>query len=200
MKKIIGKIISGLILIAIAYWFVSSIILDRRVEEEKQELKDEKQLKTERSVADMAAKHNAVIDWRNGFDTNDLGLFRPTYTIEVEDALIRTDGRPIMFFAAVVDVARETNKYSVHFHNFFDLFSRNGNIHFVLDCTLEQIKEILLHQPNKLEKYAVITRISEVKKVKLKLTTVSENDETFLEPSNAFIAEGQCLDLLFVGN
>ena len=60
MKKIIGKIVSGLILIAIVYWFVSSIISDRRVEEEKQELKDEKQLQTEKSVADMASKHNAV--------------------------------------------------------------------------------------------------------------------------------------------
>lgn len=197
MRKISGKIISGLILVSIAYWFVSSIISDRRVEEEKQELKDEKQLQIEKSITDIVTKYNAVTDWK---DKNSFSLSEPTYTVEVEDALVRTDDRPIKFFAAVEDVVKEANRYSVYFHNWIDVLL-SADIHFVLDCTPDQVNEIMLNPRALFESnYVVIAKVSEIKKVKLKVTTSTENDDFTIEPSNVFIAKGQCLDLLFVGD
>ncbi len=194
-----GKIAFGLILLAIAYWLLSSTISDKRVEAEKQESETEKRLQIEKSVADMVDKHNAITDWKQDFDKKGLGLFEPTYTVEVEDALIRTDDRPIIFFAAVSDVVRETNKYSIHFRNWYGALL-SADIHFILDCAPNQIKEIMLHRTGLFEKYAVIARVSEVKKVKLKATTSTNSDEVILEPSNVFMAKGHCLDLIFVGN
>lgn len=199
MKKIVSRIAFGLVLLAIVYWLISSVISDRRSEAQKERVETEKRLQTEKCVADMAAKHNAVTDWKQAFDKKGLALFEPTYTVEVEDALIRTDDRPIMFFAAVADVVRETNTYSVHFYNWFGAILR-ADIHFVLDCRPDQVKEIMLHRAGLFEKYAIVAQISGVKKVKLKATTSTESDEIALEPSNVFIAEGRCLDLRFVGD
>jgi hypothetical protein len=210
MKKIISGIAFCLVLLAVVYWLISNKISDRRSKAQTEKVETEKCLQTETFVADMIVKHNAVTNWERSFDKKDsLGLFEPIYTVEVEDALVRTDQRPIIFFASVADVERETNKYSVHFHNRYDamlsdigpLYGRIiADIHFVLDCTQEQFKEIMLHRGGLFEKYAVIAQISEVKKVKLKATASSESDKVILIPSDVFVAEGRCLELRFVGD
>ncbi len=198
MKKIVSRVTFGLVLLAIVYWLISNEISDKRSKVQKKKVETEKRLQTEASVADMAAKHNAVTNWEQSFDKKDLlGLFKSTYTVEVEDALVRTDHRPIMLFASVADVGRETNNYSVHFYNWFGAIL-SADIHFVLDCTPDQVKEIMLHRTGLFEKYAIIAQVSEVKKVKLRATVSAETDEVVLEPSNVFIAKGRCLDLLFV--
>jgi hypothetical protein len=67
----------------------------------------------------------------------------------------------------------------------------------------------MLHRQVSLsEDYAVIAEISQIKKVEFQLKGYSEGydsegyPEVRLDPepsSNAFIAKGKCLDLLFVG-
>ncbi len=201
MKNILGKIVTLVIVLAIGYWIVSGIVSTRRTETVKQESKDEKQLQTEKSLADMITKHNAVTDWRHGF--KDSTLIEPAYTIEVEDALIRTDDRPIIFFAAVEDVVKEENKYSVYFNNKFD-FLLGANIHFVLDCTPNQVNEIMLGPRSLFESnYAVIAKVSNIEKCIVRITTEDNRRVVLGSPivtSNVFIASGRCLDLLFVGD
>jgi hypothetical protein len=146
----------------------------------------------------MINLHNAMINWRDevlnwkyDIEKQDSNMFGFTYTIDIEEALVRNDGQPIIFFGEAIDISKEANKYLVHFHNCSDFFSRSANIHFILDCTDRQMKKILKHREKKPNKYAVFC---EVKKVKLNLTNVSSRK------ANAFIAEGRCLDLLFVGD
>ncbi len=43
------------------------------------------------AIEDLAARHNAVTDWHGP-----LPLLGPVFTVFVEDALLRQDGRPIL--------------------------------------------------------------------------------------------------------
>jgi len=210
MKKTISRIAFGLVLLAMVYWLISSVISNRRSEAQKEKVKTEKHLQSEKSVADMVAKHNAVTDWKQNLNKKGRGFFADSvYTIEIEEALIRTDGRPILFFSQIEDIGKKSDKYIVYFANLFGFMS-SVNVHFILDCTPEQFEKIMLH-PRLFENHAVIAQVSEVKKVKLKLANYPEKhavtdydvakiDKVVLEPSNVFIAKGCCLELQFVGD
>lgn len=179
--------------------------------------RSEKDSKIVQEVQELCSKYNAVANWRQNFDTND--LFQETYTIQVEDALIRTDNRPILFYGSIKDVVRESDRYLVYFGGggFAQLLSLSNSglgsilnllypeIYFVLDCTSDQVKKILLQSAGSFEYYAVIAQIGEVKKIKFKLSADAGEDEEdvsvyIASSSNVFIARGECLDLLFVGD
>jgi hypothetical protein len=78
--------------------------------------------------------------------------------------LIRSNGCPIMFFAALEDIVKESNKYTVYFHNWSDLFL-GADIHFVLDCTPKQINQIMVHRSGHFKNYALVAHINDVRKI-----------------------------------
>jgi hypothetical protein len=204
MQKVLGRIIIAVVLVVIAYWLTSvvfrychSVSQENKLKTEKEKLATETRIQTEKSIAEMAKRNNAIVNWQNAFDTNELS----TYTIEVQDALIKTDNRPVIFFAPVEDIVKETTKYSVHFYNPFSSFS--PVIYFVLDCTPEQIGKIISHRSDLYENYAVIAQISEVKKVRFEVkgyAEIYEEVQLELEQSDVFVATGKCLELLPVGD
>ncbi|HUW17818.1 MAG TPA: hypothetical protein VMW16_00780 [Sedimentisphaerales bacterium] len=158
----------------------------------------EETAKTRQEIEAMCAKYNAARDWgeswRHTLDDASELMFFPLYTIEVEEALVRTDGRPIALIADVVDVMKEENGYSVQFGElWFNRHSPANDIRFILDCTSEQVDSIIRNRKNWLAHYAVIARISDVKEVQF-----TKNDEGYFG-SAMFMAKGPCLDVLFVG-
>lgn len=205
MKKILMRVLIVLVLLALAFWFISSKVNEKKSRAEKQKLETAKRSETKNFVSTMAAEHNAVVEWGQALDKEG-GLsfrFNPTYTIEVEEALISTDNRPILFFAGIDDIVKKGDKYLVYFgnNNWLSNYS-SADIKFVLDCTPDQVKKIMSQPTKQLENYAVISQIMEVKKVGFQLTassSVYEEVNVELEPSNVFIATGHCLDLAFVG-
>jgi hypothetical protein len=185
----------------------------------KHKAKTEKQIQTEKMLQDLVKKHSAIVDWRQNIDQKNLGPFSPPiYTIQVEDALVRADDRPVMFIAKIEDIVRRDDKYLVNFSvsRMLNMYS-NPYVRFILHCTQEQVNHIMNnHNGNNesffLDHYAAIANISGVSKVSLQLTAgadrvISHDGEEFdvdistsIEPSNIFVATGQCVDLLFVGD
>ena len=173
---------------------------------------EERKHKIAEEVQELCSKHNAVKDWKQRIGKKDFG--EHIYTIEIEDALIGTDGRPILLTASIHDIVRESDKYLVYFSrgsilSFFlasasDLdFLLSFDVHFVLECTADQVKEIIHNPAAMLDYYAVIAQISKVEKVRFKLEGKygSNEDVTVnLETADVFIAKGKCLDLLFVSD
>ena len=158
----------------------------------------------------MIAKHNAVADWRQQIPkVKNFG--RTVYTIELEDALVKTDGRPVLLLAAVRDIVKESEKYSVHIVVSSDEFPiilagiSSVVVQFSLLCTQEQVDKILPRPRSSLFEhkcFAVVARISEVRKIRLEVNAYGETyDECYLGPSeNTFSATGECLDVLFIGD
>ncbi len=199
MKNAIGKIAFGVVVLVIVFWLFTSSTSKKSSETENQERKIEKHQQIEKIVADLVSKYNAITDWRQSFKKEGIGLLEPVFTIEVQDALIRKDNRPVLFFAAVEDIEKETGIYNVYFQNFFDIVF-SANILYVLDCSTEQIQEIMKQPTSPFKNYAVVAQITNVRKIRYGVTSDDEKnvkDDSSL-PSNVFEAKGRCLDLLFV--
>lgn len=146
--------------------------------------RSERKQKIEQKIQELCSNYNAVTDWlesRPKYTT-------PKYTIEVEDALIRTDGRPVLFFASVEDIVRNSDKYTLYL------------------CGGDRLTDLLvsLATGTGVERYAFVAQIQDVRKVKFELKAYANSPEEVyieLEPSsNVFIAKGKCLDLLPVGD
>jgi hypothetical protein len=183
----------------------------KKPDEPNEAAQTEKNQQMKARVQEFSSHYNAVTDW-----AETLSELSP-YTVEVQDALIRADSRPVLVLGTVEDVAKESDKYVVRFSNLLnsvfveelDNLLYLTDIYFVLDCTPEQVKKIMLHRQVSLSgDCAVIAEISQIKKVEFQLKGYLEDYDSEgypevridLEPSsNAFIAKGKCIDLLFLG-
>lgn len=167
--------------------------------------KVEQKHKITEEVQKLCSQYNAVTDWKQHIDKKGFG--EHTYTIEVEDALIRTDGRPILFYGSIHDVVRKPDKYLVYFGSGWGTLLRNPffgvfgcDIHFVLDCTPSQVEQIMRHPASGFDDYAVIAQISEVEKIRFELSSGESGEKVHVETSDVFMVKGKCLDLLLVAD
>lgn len=106
MKNIASKIVFALIALAIGIWIVSNMISSQHSKSQKEKAEVEKKIQIEQTISNMVVRHNAVTDWKKNFNKKN-ALLGEIYTVQVEDVLIRSDGRPVLFFASVDDVARQ---------------------------------------------------------------------------------------------
>ena len=197
MKNALGKIVTIVIVLAVGYWLFFGILSKKQVVNvEEQEVQAEKLLKIKKSVQDMVTKHNAVTDWQGSLEKDGI---EPTFTIEFQDTLIRKDSRPLVFVAAVEDIVRDSNSYTAHFHNRFDLLL-SADVHFVLDCTPEQVQEIMKQSNSVFENYAVVAHVTSVRKIRYRVVADGDEDVRIDSSliSNVFEATGRCLDLIHV--
>lgn len=199
MKTIAIKIVIVIIAIAIGVYVVSNIISSRRSKVEEEKANAEKKLKIERNISDMVVQFDAVADWRSSFDEKD--ILEPIYTIHIQEALLKTNGRPILFYASVDDVLKREKQHIVRFVNWLDI---GLTIYFELQCNEDQTKR-LLEIPTEffLDEFAVIAQIEEVRKPEFAVRAYargSEEAEIEVESSDIFIATGKCLDFLYVGD
>jgi len=205
MKNIISKIVFAIIVLAVGVWGVSSIISSCRSATQKEKAETEKKVQIEQNISGMVARHNAVIGWEEIFNVEDI-VTGQVYTLQVEDALVRKDGRPILLFGSVSDIVRRNNEYFVHFKKGVLDFSI-PDIYFALKLNAEQIKKIIGQKTEIFDRYAIVATITSVQRPKFDVKAYSQNGEDgkseyteiAVEPCNIFIAKGRCLDLLFVG-
>jgi hypothetical protein len=71
--------------------------------EETVQLRKKQEIK--QKVQQLCSRHNAVADWKES---------RVKYTVEMEEVLVGTDGRPVLLFASVQDIVRESEKYTLY--------------------------------------------------------------------------------------
>jgi len=183
----------------IVWWVFAKNDEPKTKSAEQAKTKQAKEESTRKAIIELADKHNAVVNWSEPLSKK---LFlSPVFTIEVEDALLRKDNRPVLFLATVKDVERKENKYLVRFVVGF--LEELPMIEFVLDCTDEQAKKITQQQIEFLERYAVIAEIQKIRKVMFDLKANNDNEEPEISvdtTDDVFIVSGKCLDLLFVGD
>lgn len=177
-------------------------------EEPKKREEAERNLEIEQNILLMSKKYDAVRDWEKQFKK----ISRSVYTIDLQKALIREDSRPILFFASIADIKKQKEDYLVYFDmgslfdiNYIDLWLLLSfpSIRFILKCTEEQVEKILNTKTEFLnERFAIVASIFNVEKHAFKLSASSGDQESSyieVDDSDVFMAEGICLDLMFVG-
>jgi hypothetical protein len=144
----------------------------------------ELQRKTEE---ELASKYNASLDWGEGLE----GHLR-AFTIEVENALIRPNGQPVVFVAYADDLMKRDDKYFARFYRV-----EHPKIYFILECKTELAEQLLSDSERVLRDYAVVAVVSSVARAALAVNArVLTNEETELEidTPDVFIARGSCLE------
>lgn len=140
--------------------------------EARQKIVDEGRIKNENVISNFAKKYNAVIDWNKYIKLKQVGIEigkNNVFSIELENALINTGNRPVLFYSYLFDIEKENKVHIVVFNNWVGDFSTKNawpKYIFRLKCTQEQITRLLnsLDKPDKLfsSKYVVIAKIDKV--------------------------------------
>jgi hypothetical protein len=189
-RKIIGRIVIFTIVATVAIWQISRV-----------RLANKKQRGVEHNINEMVAKHNALVDWAEHFVNNQReidGGSRAIYTVDVESVLVRQDSQPILFYGGVADVKKQNGSYVAIFSMVEDI-----DIVFALTCNSVQVERILRQPEEYADSYAIVAAISDIERPKFEVDAYQyEGDELYVivEPCDIFIANGVCLDLLFVGD
>lgn len=201
MKHI--KYLIGVVIVVVIVVVLLKSDSSNRNKAGKQDTESAKKFQLALQVQELCSKYNAVTDWKQLIGTKDFG--EHTYTIEIEDALIRTDSRPILFYGLANDIVRESDKYLVYWDRGMGALLRDSlfvvfgcDIHFVLDCTPNQVEQIIQRPAGYFDCYAVIAQISEVEKIRFELSSDKSGEKVHVKTSDVFMAKGRCLDLLFV--
>lgn len=154
--------------------------------------------KTKEGISAMVAKHNAV-------QVPSDRLWG--YTIEVQEAIVRGDGRPVLVYASVYDITKRDGKYIVDFRHL--PWPSVSGPRFILECSADQVEPIIHRRRSESLRerfsssmmpdwYAVIASFSHVGKPKFCVEAEPAFDEearVVMGVPDVVIATGRCLDL-----
>jgi hypothetical protein len=146
------------------------------------------------AVAQMVAKYQAVQFWEN--DVKDIGH---VFAVNVQEAIVRGNKRPILLINQIDDLAKEGDKYYINFES----LTYTHDIYFTLECNAEQVNKLTTQSSGPDDEYAIIADVTAVRKLKFNVSAFpkgEEDAELDLNTSDAFTAEGKCLALLNVGH
>ena len=137
----------------------------------------QKEYETEaQAIANMVKKYNAEASWREKLEELD-----ETNISDVQEALARKDGRPVLLYVQVVDVNNSDDISVIRFNN-REAFG--PKLRLTLECDSQQAKKVFDNRDTYSE-YAVIASIS----------SVDRWPHTEDEDSEPFMVNGRCLDL-----
>lgn len=172
--KVTTLIVFLLLLLVVAFG-IYEIIQGSRTQKEQQAAEHE-------TLSKLAGRYNAVIDWNANFEDVD-----EIYIADVQEALIRKDGRPLLLSAEVTDIVKVEDKNVVYFR---ETNSDDPNVRYTLECSPEQTRTIAEHREEFTE-FTVIASIASVRRAN------KEDVREDSDPSDTFIATGNCLDLQY---
>lgn len=182
------KVIWAIIAIGIGIYVISGIL---KSNEQKGATEANKQ-KIETAIREMAAKYDAATDWMDSLNSK-----KTIYTIDVQNALINANKRPILFRASLEDVSKLQGQYVVH----LDTWVGVVQISFQLQCGDGHVHQMLAKSDrDPWNSFAVVAQIQDINKplFRVKAVPSDEYSELELESSDTFIALGQCLDFLYI--
>ncbi len=184
-------LIAFLIIGASLYWLQKA----RKEKQEEARQKSEAAAeirKVKESIGKVGETYNAVVDWRPKVISDTQSA--PQYSVELENLLVRQDGRPILFVGELHDVLSVKGALQC-------IFDTKGGfswkVRFYLACTSDQAKLLTeIRSPNPLQRFAVVAHITSASK---SAQEAVESDESQTSAPK-FWANGRCVDFLFVGS
>jgi len=125
-------------------------------------------------------RYNAVIDWGNH-------ISEQPYTIELQNALIRTDNRPILVQGEIGDLLKNDQSISIYLAQ---KLNHSPSLFFDLTCD-KYIADTIINNHSDGSTYAIYDVIVKVKTV---TQNQPENDESNKSTSlSTFTITGQCI-------
>jgi len=168
-------------------------------ESKEDKARAERQERDKQVIAALASKHNAVQDWRDGLPSD---LLYETFTIHWQEALVRDDGRPIVFRAHLDDVRKHGDGYIATFSE-FPLGRVFRHPYWLLRCGQSQAKRLLGYSDPRLAEFYVVARIASVERAVFQVSARAEvysPEEVYgrldIEGARAVVATGELVDFV----
>jgi len=154
---------------------------------EEQRLKESRQ--RERVLA-LAARHNTVSGWHEALVDGRVPLF----TVTLENALMKTDGRPVLLAESMLeDISLRDGHYYVEL-SATELYM--GEVRFLLECPSEIATALLARKDlMAFDRFAVVARIESVRKV-FGLRPERDGEDVRIASGTLFVVLGKCLEVL----
>ncbi len=154
--------------------------------------------RTRKQIHEMVARHNAVTDWHASLPQGD---FTRTYSVLIDRAWVREDGRPVLVIASLHDISRHHGSYRVHLGVSLGPLAERS-IDLSLSAGEGQVDSLLKAPADsvaaEMQLFAVVTRISSVGSTRDHIDTESEEDGEHIraEVSSSTRAEGVLLEMI----
>ena len=149
-----------------------------------------------KNVANLAIKNSADAEWESRIPER--GAIGYPFTVDVEAALIPSNNVPVLVETELIDIARHGDGYVARFSEFSST-KAFFQLHLELDCTSEQVAELLSAKDGALSRFAVIARIRRVFRPTFQLTGEGIHEEYGVQIEtnpDTFIAKGECVEFL----
>jgi len=193
MKPKLQTAVFILIVLAMLGWLGYYLISKHRVERELEQQRVKRHAQMTATIGALSRHYGAITGWEEGF----LNTERDISSLEVEDALVNTGGKPILISKPIHDVARHGDRYFLYVHG------QESTFRFILECDPETARRVAKN-PAGFSHYAIIARIDSVEKTDTRLKFQDEPEEDGppidAETSDLFFARGRCLDLISTEN
>ena len=145
---------------------------------------------TQRSISQLAARYNAVTDWRKALGSKT--LTDPIYSAELRPLFVRADGRPVLFIVSLHDVTSEGDHYVIHLDGKINLHS---DFRLVVESTPDQAKLMMSYPGGDENRYAVVGQIQSVDSAEKQVLDSDEGTNV----KSISLAKGRCLDVMPLG-
>jgi len=163
-------------------------------------------LETEQKILGLAYQYEADTNWLSkvGIDTS--GMLVSPYTLQLQRALVKSDGQPVVVVAGFRDVMKKGNTYYAVFnYEKYESAFPLPSIRFILSCDSNAVSTLMRQpvEPDLSDQFAIIATIDDVRRPEfyVKADPIDEyGAEIELQTSDTFLATGKLIDFLFVGD
>ena len=177
------------ILVVLGWWGYKTFI-NYRIRKEREQQRVERRALDVAKIATITRQYNAITGWEAKlFDS----VRDHILSLEVEDAIVNTGGKPILISKPIDDVARRGDKYFLYVHG------PESSIRFILECDSVVAKSIEKDRSLGLN-YTIVARIDSVEKAEFQIKPNSDHSEDSMPievfTSDVFYARGRCLEIV----
>jgi len=149
------------------------------------------------AINNLALKHDAIVDWDKkllGENSEVSQWYKDVFTIEIQKALMHTQGKPVVLIGRIIDIFLSGKKTIVRIES----NSWPPSIYYELVCNDELISRILKIQnsryPSSKGELAIIANITEVKNIRYGAKVSHES--VYIESDTVLSAHGDGVDLI----
>ena len=196
MKATIGKVIFGVIVLAVVGWWAHDRYRDSKVASAHQKQRAEREKQSQGAVVAAAKHYGAIIGWEESLKP----LNSQPFSVQLEDVIIPKDGKPIVVAGFVEDIARHDDRFYLYLN---DWNTSDFSIQFVLECDAAMARR-LIERKEFSDTVTVIAQISSVEKAQFALESGVKRTEDpapiEIDSSSQFLTHGKCLQVIFSDN
>jgi len=192
VSSTVYKVLGVVVAVAIAAWWLHDKLRDSKINTVREKQRSQQQQRATDAVKTAVARHGAIVGWEERFAKN---VSEPL-SIQLDDALVQTGGKPILVEGFVEDVSRRGETYLI---NITDWHVGGASVHFVLECDAATARRLTSKWSGFLEISAVAKIVSVDKGIIAIKSGVKRTDDEApveIDSSSLFIAHGQCLEVV----